>query len=375
MKKVLLSLGILALMAPVVALAAQFRSSENGSVSLSADEQAKNLYSAGQIVTIDGKVSKDLFAAGSSVFINGNTEDSVFAAGTSVNIKGDLGGSARVAGEYVVIDGSVGGDIMAAGNNVVISSDAVVSDDVFVMASSVDLGGTVGGKAVITAKTVKISGKITGDVTIHEAESVTLTDSAVVSGKLTYAATQQASIDRNAIVVGGVDYQEIQTRTFPLVEKELFSLTKIIGTFVFLLLLIYLLPKFTRRFVEAATTDSWDNLGWGFLMLIVTPIVSLILLILVATAGIAIITTLAYFIFVAVSAAMAALLVGLNIVKYFKKEKEFTYDWVTALTGAIAVAVIAVIPVIGPLLLFVLFLVAFGTFAKLIRGKIKANQS
>lgn len=378
MKKFLLTLGLVLFLVPATVWAAEFKSSQNGPVSLGAEEQSNNLYIAGQMVSIDGNISKDLVAAGSSVAINGNIENSILALGSTVSVKGNVGDNLRVAGSDVTVSGNVGGDALIAGSNVIVSNSTIINGDLLAAAETLTIAGDIHGNVTGTGSSVTITGKVNGNVNLTNISSLTVGSSAVITGKLTYSSSTQANIDRNAVITGGVDYQSISasTGTFPMANawSGAFALTKIIGAFIFLLFLIYLLPKSTRKFVETASSDLWSNLGWGFLILIILPIVSIILLSLVAPAGIAFVFMLVYIIAIILSCVMASLLIGSALHKALKKEKEFRIDWLTALFGVAVASLLYEVPVLGALFVFLAFLVSFGTFARLTGQYIEYNR-
>ncbi|MDO8444320.1 MAG: hypothetical protein Q7S80_02350 [bacterium] len=373
MKKLLFSLGLVLLLIPATVLAAEFKSSQNGPVSLGAKEQSNNLYIAGQMVSIDGNVSKDLVAAGSSVAINGNVENSILALGSTVSVKGNVGDNLRVAGSDVTVSGNVGGDALVAGSNVTVSNSTIINGDLLAAAETLTIAGDIHGNVTGTGSSVTITGKVNGNVNLTNVSILSVGSSAVITGKLTYSSSTQANIDRNAVITGGVDYTAIST---PMTGAwgGAFVLIKILGSFIFLLFLIYLLPKSTRKFVETASSDLWSNLGWGFLILITLPIASMILLSLVAPAGIAFVFILVYIIAIILSCVMASLLIGSTLHKALKKEKEFRIDWLTALFGVAVASLLYEVPVLGALFVFLAFLVSFGTFARLTGQYIEYNR-
>lgn len=378
MKKLLFSLGLVLLLVPAAALAAEFKSSQNGSVGIGATESAKNLYIAGQTVSIEGNVSKDLVAAGSAVAVNGDVDNSALVLGSTVSVKGNVGENLRVAGSDVTVSGNVGGDALLAGSNVTISDGTVISGDLLAAASTLTIAGDVDGNLTGTGSSVVISGKIKGDVDLKNVTNLTIGSSTVISGKLTYSSSNQAIIDRNAVITGGVDYQTVSTstKTLPMSDawSGTFTLVKILGSFIFLLILIYLLPKSTRKFVEAASSDLWSSLGWGFLILIIVPIVSIILISLVVPASAAFFLIIAYVLAIILSCVMMSLLAGSALYKILKKEKDFRLDWLTALLGVGVIAVLSEVPLIGSLVVFVMFLISFGTLARLTGQYIEYNR-
>jgi hypothetical protein len=94
MKRILGVVAMLALFLPLVSLAADFRSGDNPS--FGKNESARNLYTAGRTVSVDGNVSGDVNAAGGTVNINGNVENTLQVAGGNVFVKGNAGQNERI---------------------------------------------------------------------------------------------------------------------------------------------------------------------------------------------------------------------------------------------------------------------------------------
>jgi|GEM_PF-598000 len=381
MKKLLMTLGLVALLVPTIALAAEFKypSPDSGSVKVKSTEQAKNLYICGSSVSVDGNVSRDLVAVGSDVKVSGNVEDSALLFGSSVGVSGDVGGNVRTAGSAVTISSSVTGDVLAAGSTVTLGSEGKVAGDFLAAAGTLDLAGDVSGNVTATAGTVNISGHIVGDIKLQNVASLTVADKTVIDGKLTYYSNNKADIDHDAVITGGVTRNNIS-------ETEasghylsagitgVILLTKILGSFLFLLLLIYLLPKTTKNFVEVAASDIWSSLAWGLLLLIVVPIAAVLAMALIAPVGISIAVLLAYVIAVMVSSTAACLLAGVGLHKLVKKNKEPRIDWLTAIIGVVVITILSLVPIISGLIFTILFLISFGTFARMVGSFIKANK-
>src|SRR3989442_4064947 len=72
-----------------------------------------DLYAAGSVVDIQGKVDGDLVVAGQTIMIGGDVVGDVIAAGGDAAILGKVGGTNPVARDAGTIDGTVGHDTVA----------------------------------------------------------------------------------------------------------------------------------------------------------------------------------------------------------------------------------------------------------------------
>src|ERR671917_2707012 len=186
---------------------------------------------SGNEVVMEGTVEGDLIAFGSSIAVDGTVEGDLISAGQSVEIGGTVEDDARIAGQTLVLGegGEVEDDLIAAGfslENVPGSAvggtllyagyqallQGTVSEDVNAAANGLELGGEVG--ANVDAEVDGEDGgpptflfALQADVPTIES-GLTLTDSAVVGGNLTYESGTEARIDPQAQIEGEVIGEE-----------------------------------------------------------------------------------------------------------------------------------------------------------------------
>jgi len=361
MKKLLICLALLVLLVPAVSLAAQFKSGEN--VNVGQSEKTKNLYIAGQKVIIDAPTSSDLTAGARTLEINGAVENDVFAAANALTLRGDVGKNARLAGGDVSISGNVGEDLAVVGGNISISNSSRISGDLMMAGSQSDIAGTINGNIYLVGDKVTISGTVLGNVIAKDVTNLTVTDSAKINGKLTYYSPNQASIFGSASI-GSVDYHKF---TKPAHNYNQFvrpnigaALYGFFAIFIALLLIIYLFPRWIKDFAENAFDRPLAKVGYGFLTLIITPIVLIVAIIMsVGLLGpiVGILGT-GYVLGLILSSVLSSLLAGIAIIKL--SSKNYVIDWKLALIGALVLSVVGIIPVIGSAAQFIFFIWALG---------------
>ncbi|MBB5234702.1 cytoskeletal protein CcmA (bactofilin family) [Deinococcus budaensis] len=124
-----------------------------------------DLYVAGQDVQIDGAVTGDLITAGNTVRVNGPVGGNVWAAGQSVTLGGRVTGSARLAGSVLRVGGgaAIGRDLLAAGVGLDVAPGARIGRDVAFGGAQTRLNGTVARNAYVGAYGVEVGGPIGGD--------------------------------------------------------------------------------------------------------------------------------------------------------------------------------------------------------------------
>lgn len=372
MRKFLFSVAVLVLLIPVLGLAAEIRSAEV----VSKNETPKNLYLAGQNPTIDADVTGDLVVAGGDVTVNGNVEEGVLAAGGVLNLNGNIGRNVRVAGGTVNVESIIGGDLVVFGGDVVLGTKSVVTGDVIIFAGTVELKGKVLGSVKNSyVGDVLLSGNVDGDVVLAGVDTVKIDSAGVIDGTLKYSAKQEAEVSSMA-KIGGVEYTKVSTRNVD--DRDGNFGGKIFGmlmAFVTLLVITKVAPKFSINVLESATVNPWAKVGIGFLAVVVTPIALLLLAITFVGWGVMGYLGLFYVMLFALAGTLSALLSGSFVWKYFRKENEFEVSWKTVAIGIVLVTVAKMIPVIGWVVVFLVFLLLLGTLTTMSYGFIKSQRA
>ena len=359
---------ISAVLMPYPALAAQFK--VGGTVDVS-QEETKNLYVAGSDVSIKSPVKGDLAAAGNNININENVENDFFGAGSKIVVSQKVGGSARVAGDEVTLSSDVAGDLLAAASNLTIDKNAVIEGDLLAAGSKIVIDGTVDGKARVLGGDIIVTGVVKGDFDAKDVKSLTLSGNGRIEGKLSYSSSSEVKILDNASVVGLIEYQKVTS------EWNKFTLVTIINfasIFAFLLLLIILLPKFTKNIVENGYKNSLINGLIGLCSIVLLPIVLIPLFISGVGAEIGFALLALIILLMIVAGAFVPLLIGSGIVRLVMHTKEFDASWAIALLGVLCLLLITRFPSFGVFIYLIFFVISFGTLLRWVILKMSKNH-
>jgi hypothetical protein len=335
------------------------------------------------------RIGDDVYLAGTSVELATAGVDDVFAAGERVDLSAAITGSAHLAGRRVNGDAEIGGDLYAAGAEITlrapVAGDATLTGyDIDILAAvGADLraGGAnlhveapIGGTALFAGRSVEINAVIAGDTAVA-AEDIKFGPEARIDGRL-----RLYGEDVNDVVV--------PDRVAPADRIERFHVSERVGSgftergpriahlvigFVVGVLLITVLATLVATLApqnleqtRQVTRDRPLRTIWiGFLTL-AALIGSSVLLVLTLIG-------------VLVAPAVIVLAVGLGILGYViatylvgralwgwfgaLPPDTFLERALTALIGAVAVALIALVPFLGWLAVLVLTLTGLGAFA------------
>lgn len=353
------------------AQAADFRvgTTNNGSVNIKQGEVVKNLYSAGNIISIDADVEKGVHAAGNVITINGDVGHSACVVGGTVITKGNIGGSVHSAGGNILIESNIEDDLILAGGNISISDQAIIGGDLIIGGGTIDLQGVVMGNVYLAGGVITINGEVGGNVKIQQVEELKLGSNALINGNFEYASRKIIEMEDGATILGEVIVNEIKGVKdidkgviagilFAIISIGL--LIKVIGLIIFGSLFIYFFRKFTEDMVKNSLSNFWKNLGTGFAFVILTPFVVILLFSTIIGIWVATVLIILFALMTMISGSLAGLTFGSWLNKVFKDEKKYIVDYKILAIGVVSLTIVGLVPIIGWLVVLVFMLINLG---------------
>ena len=269
-----------------------------------------DLYATANEIVVEGTVRGDLVAFGRSVTVDGTVEGDLIGAGQSVEIGGEVDDDVRIAGQALLLSegASVGDDLIGAAYSLQNEPESNVGGTLWFASYQALLAGAVGEDLAGAANALTLGGEIGGDadvdvdgeeggaappafvpvpqVPIPTVEpGLTLTDSALIGGNLTYQSSTEAQIDPGARIEGDVvreerpvEEEEEETARSPLTETVLDALGSLVALVLVGLLLVWIVPGWIRRRAYTVLDRPLASLGWGLLGLVSFPILGVVVL-------------------------------------------------------------------------------------------------
>lgn len=327
-----------------------------------------NLYSVGNNIIINGKIYGDLIGAGSNILVSGEVSKSLMVVGGTVTVLGNVGDSLRAAGGNIIVSGNIGKDFIVVAGAINITKDAELNGDTRIAGRKITIDGDINGKTKIYGEEVIINGKVSNDVEINASKSLTIGSSAVIDGNVKYKAPQEANIISGANVGDKLSFEKIEgyqkaapnTRAI-LAVFTIFWFIKLLALIAAGLLIYFLFKKFLQNSVNHAIANFGKGLGIGFISMLALPVLIIIsfasiigffvgIFSIVFLSGICILTSV-----------ISGILFGSLIFKWLSKKKELRLDWVSVVMGIIVFNVLALIPFVGWIISFVIYLASLGT--------------
>lgn len=316
-----------------------------------------NAFGGGDNLRINQDIQGDLVLGGSRLEINGNVMDDFIGAGGELIVNGDVSGNIMAAGGIIRVNGDVGGDLVVAGGQIFLSQNSTVEGDILLAGGEATLNGVVNGDGSVSAGTLRTGEnfEIRGDLGL-EAENYPSDLEDDVGGNLNITTTRAQ--DQYAGAAEG----------FSIFSFILGLLAALALGFI----LIYTFPVFVTGLAEVVRFSTLKAGLVGFLLLILIPVLSVILLITVFGWSLSILLILLLALALLIATVPVKLLAGAVIYnKIFKKEAS---KMIYYLVGAVMFAIVYEIPFLGWLIQFVALLLGLGAIGIWLAGKAKPES-
>ena len=331
-------------------------------------------YTAGQNILLDVPVFGDMIAAGGQAEINAPVSQDLTLVGGNILIQGEIGDDARIAGGDIRINSIIKGDLIVGGGNLTLAEQGFVGGDFVFGSGSVRIDGVINGNVLGSAGELAINGEIKGNVRLVNVERITFGPNGKVLGDFSYRSPNPSAAVTSETVKGKIEHSAtevpIDQRDFRKIAWgilsgfSLFSFLSLLFTGLFFLWAVRLLMVHA---VEFGTKKSLPSLGIGFLVAFVTPILALVLLVTGIGLPLALILLASWCLILFVGKLVGVLVVGMLLIKADGKSSFPRLYWAFAV-GAFVFSILAMIPVLGWILRFLLSLLGIGALLLVLAG-------
>jgi cytoskeletal protein CcmA (bactofilin family) len=400
----------------LVPVALAFESRGGDTVVIGAGEVIEDdLYVGANRFTLDGTIKGDLIVFGTTIEINGTVEGDLIAAGQSVTVRGTVTDDARIAGMALTLDSEaqVSDDVVAAGFSIEDKGSSVGGDFIYFGYQAL-LAGEVAEDLTVAANGLQLSGSVGGDVKadIGEAEEgppptffmtfmrdvpampsvpvgLTVDEGARIGGKLDYTSAREWSVPAGAVAGAITRHKpEVEVKEEVVVSPAqraaawfLGHLRRLVTLLLVGLLMVWVVPGWTKQVAGALQAKPLPSLGWGvvsiavfilaLLVILITTIIVAVVLGVITLGGLAGTTVwtgiltmalLAFFFSIAVTyitKVVVSFLGGRLILACLKPDWAEGRIW-PLVVGVVLFIIITAIPILGWLVKLVVVLLGLG---------------
>ena len=332
---------------------------------------ASDRFVAGGTVTEVAPVAGDLIAAGGSVDVDTDVAGGVVAAGGKVRIGGSVGQSVHAAGGQLSLVGRGPPPPRLAGGEIEIGPKAHIAGNLGAAAGRIAVRGAVDGHLSAGAGNLLIDAPIGGDVEAA-AGTLELGPNARIGGTLRYRSTEPLKRDPAAQVAGeivriGPDPAQWSSEARQVRRGAgLFWTT---GLMLLAALLVAVTPRLSASVSESLRGRPGFSLVLGFVVLVCTPIATVLLLVTIIGVPLALLVLFAWLALLPVAWASTGVAVGDWFLARAASARGERTRWrvVAAVLGVLLLALASRVPWFGGWIGFAALIVGLGAWALQLR--------
>jgi len=315
------------------------------------------------LATVPGTAVAESRAGGTVVVAEGETVDGLDAVGGTVVVRGTVDGDLSGFAGSVVVAGTVTGDVEASAGNVQISGTVGGDVDTATGSFTLDRNASIGGNLRVAAGSVRLEGSVGGFVE-SASDTTVLGPTASIAGDLTYGgdleradgATVGGSVTKDESLSVGVGVFGFSAPSIP---GWTFALYGVLVNFVVGAIILYAAPGFASSLAERTRDAPLRSAGVGLLALVGIPFALALLLVTVVGIPLSIFGLFAY-----VGLLWAGYVVGAYALgSWLCSLADLSTEYGALALGLVAVTALSLVPWIGGVGEFVVFLLGLGALS------------
>lgn len=363
-QKILVLLAIIALVTPTLAFASSVvRTGE--AISIEKDEKIEgDFYAASSVLSISGEITEDLISVAGRNTLNGVVGKDALMFGASVDVHGAVGEDLRIIAGDVIIAEPVAGDVFIIADTVKILSTASIGGDLVVYGGTVEVSGTVGGNIIGNYEYLRIDTKVAKGVDVTAKELI-LGDRAEVTENVSYISASQLTRAQSAKIDGEIlrsdSVKEIDKKG-PLRHLMIAGLVWLFSVLAGFLIARSLMVKMVERALVRGVRPALI----GFITLVAAPVVFIVLAVSIIGTILGVTGILLYISLIIITLVGMASTLGSLIIMIVNKKKQLVVTPYSLVAGVVGVMLLILTPVLGPIGLFVLFIITLGAIVDMV---------
>ena len=303
-----------------------------------------------------------------------------FTAGQNVELNKLVDGNSFAMGDTINVTGQINGDLFVLGNKVIIDENAIIYNNLFVLAKELVINGTVynlyslstyltlGQSAIIYRDMASYSNKITFEGRVQRDVFVTANElnfpdnsKTLVYGSFNYTSVNEANIP-DGIIKGDINFKKIDT-SIDTSTLILNYIIRFVATAIFVLVVVLFLIFFTPKAIDRAKYNlierPFATTGIGILGIALIPFIVVLLMTLSVTLPLAITLAVIYGILVSLAFSFFAIAIAKYLVDKFNLQKKWQLALFTIISALVMYA-LTIIPAIGGYAKLFFIVVGFG---------------
>ncbi len=309
--------------------------------------------------TMSGEVTGDMYAFGGMVTANGAITNDLTIIGGSAQLHATVTDDVRIVAGEVTVAEHVGGDLFVIAGVLKILSTATIDGDVIFFGGSAEIDGTVSGSILGTSQTMRVDATVAKNIDVKTTQALTLGDTAVVGGYVTYKSLNPLVRGQHAVVQGEVHQASVVSENTD--ESVQYNRAAFIPAFITLFTTLSLFLLFRRELtvlVARIHSAVLKSALFGISVVLLGPLVSVVLMATVLGLFIGILSLATITIMYILGYALSGVVLGSYLAKWFTNHPTVSLLWVVC--GSLVLQALLFIPVFGVTAVIVIFAITVG---------------
>ncbi len=246
------------------------------------EEVNDDLYVAGGRVEVVAPVNWDLVISGWELIIESDVKEDLIIAWWNITISWNVWDDVRVAWWNIVIEGNVAWDLVVWGWDVRVKDWVVIWGDLVVWAWRLTLDWDVMWKAKISVWEFILNWMISSDAEVNLEKFRNNSGSGVINWNVIYRGRDEmpsleSSIKWEVVFEKNVIREDVKKSAIWFLTSYL--IVKVLGLFLFASLIYLYFAKFFSNVSDNLRKETWKSFLYGFLVMVWTPVVIILLFI------------------------------------------------------------------------------------------------
>jgi hypothetical protein len=329
-------------------------------------------FGAGGMLNLTDAVEGDAILAGGRISTANEVQGDLVVVGGELSIGGAVGDDLYAAGGDVQLDALVNGNARLAGGDLAVGPATVIAGELSLTGGRVRYDGSTQGDLNASGGSVRINGEVQGDAEVR-AEDLEIGPDTRIGGRLVYHGPVEPTVPEGAVIAGGVEFNEDNTRRYfhdePSPVRDtghgVGSLLWFLGVFVAAALFLLLLPRFASEAAATIGRRPLAALGLGLAILVCVPFVAVALLVTIIGIPLALLLVSLYLLVLFLGWVTAALFLAQRGLAALRPGRPVTRGWqlLALLLGLVALWLLRQVPFAGGLLGFLALIAGIGALA------------
>lgn len=312
----------------------------------------------------------DIYLFQESISIEEDVNGNIYVIGKKINISSNyINGNVFAIGQDITINGLISGSIYAIGENINIGAESV--NVVYTLGKNVNLStnSNVMCDFKVSANTLNVAGNVNRSLDAY-VENINIDETAEYIAKGNVSYSKEFADPRGVLETVNVTKHEATEKKTENIKKVIIAekiraeLITVVSAAIIIAVIYFIVKNKQAEKVENYSQEIGTNILKGFLCLIIVPFVALILICTLIGIPLALLVIVLYIVALFLSIPVASLKIAQILYSTKPVSSNKAIIILYAICAYIVIELISLLPAIGGIIHFIVFLYGLGNFIR-----------